>query len=149
VVFSPPCDKCDAVSSPFSDSDLEAFLDEALPPEEMAGIEKALRKDPALVRRLAAINGRRDAGVHTVGAIWRRHRLSCPSREQLGNLLLGVLPQEEADYVRFHLEIVGCRWCEANRIDLERQQAEARTAVQSRRRKYFQSSAGYLGKGRG
>ncbi len=132
----------------FSESDLEAFLDEALPPDEMAVIEKALRKDPALARRLAAINGRRDAGVHSVGAIWRRHRSSCPSREQLGNFLLGVLPQDESDHVRFHLEVVGCRWCQANRIDLERQQAEARSAAQSRRHKYFQSSAGYLRKGR-
>jgi hypothetical protein len=121
----------------------------------MARIEKALRKDAALVRRLAAINGRRDAGMHTVGAIWRRHRLSCPSREQMGSFLLGILPQEAADYVRFHLEEVGCRWCQANRSDLARQQAATNlrsapeAAVQSRRRKYFQSSAGYLRKGRG
>jgi hypothetical protein len=137
------------MSSPFSESDLEAFLDEALPSEDMARIEKALRKDATLVRRLAAINGRRDAGIHTVGAIWRRHRLSCPTREQLGNFLLGILPQEVADYVRFHLEMVGCRWCQANRSDLDRHQAEAQAAAQSRRRKYFQSSAGYLRTGKG
>jgi hypothetical protein len=131
----------------FSESDLEAFLDEALPAEEMTRIEKTLRAEPALVQRLAAINGRRDAGVHSVGAIWRRHRLSCPTREQLGNFLLGILPREEADHIRFHLDAVGCRWCQANRSDLERQQAEAQLATQSRRRKYFQSSAGYLRKG--
>ena len=138
-----------AMAQPFSASDLEAFLDEALPSDEMARIEKALREDPTLMRRLSAISGRRDAGLHSVGAIWRRHRLSCPTREQLGNCLLGILPQEVADYVRFHLKTVGCRHCQANQSDLERQQAEARQAVQSRRRKYFQSSAGYLRKGRG
>jgi hypothetical protein len=137
------------MASTFSQSDLEAFLDEALPAEEMARIEKALRKDPALARRLAAINGLRDAGIHSVGAIWRRHRLSCPTREQLGSYLLGILPQEVAAYVRFHLELVGCRFCQANRNDLDRQQAEGRKAAQSRRRKYFQSSAGYLRKGGG
>jgi hypothetical protein len=136
------------MAAAFSQSDLEAFLDEALPSEDMAGIEKALRNDPALARRLAAINGRRDAGIHSVGAIWRRHRLSCPTREQLASYLLGILPQEAADYVGFHLELVGCRYCQANRRDLERQQAEARVAAQSRRRKYFQSSAGYLRKSR-
>ncbi len=134
------------MAASFSQSDLEAFLDEALPSEDMARIEKALRKDSALARRLAAINGGRDAGIHSVGAIWRRHRLSCPTREQLGSYLLGILPQEAADYVGFHLELVGCRYCQANRRDLERQQAEARVAAQSRRRKYFQSSAGYLPK---
>jgi len=125
-------------------SDLESYLDEALPPEEMARIEQALRKDRQLVRQLAAINARRDAGVHSLGEIWRRHRLSCPSRRQLGSYLLGALADEAADYVTFHLELVGCRYCRANLTDLEKQQAEASEAVETRRRKYFQSSAGYL-----
>jgi len=125
-------------------SDLESYLDEALPPEEMARIEQALRKDRQLVRQLAAINARRDAGVHSLGEIWRRHRLSCPSRQQLGSYLLGALADEAADYVTFHLELVGCRYCRANLTDLQKQQAEASEAVETRRRKYFQSSAGYL-----
>jgi len=129
---------------PLRQSDLEAYLDEALPPEEMARIERALRKDPALRRQLAAINARRDAGVHSLGEIWRRHRLSCPPREQLGSFLLDALPDELADYITFHLEVIGCRYCRANLTDLERQQAEAPEVVETRRRKYFQSSAGYL-----
>jgi anti-sigma factor RsiW len=68
-----------------SEAELEAYLDEALPAEAMAEIERALRKDAKLTQRLAAINGRRDAGVHTVGEIWRRLRLSCPTRDQLGS----------------------------------------------------------------
>jgi hypothetical protein len=110
----------------------------------MARIEQALRKDRQLVRQLAAINARRDAGVHSLGEIWRRHRLSCPSRQQLGSYLLGALAQEAADYITFHLELVGCRYCRANLSDLKKQQAEASEAVETRRRKYFQSSAGYL-----
>ncbi|NLY00527.1 MAG: hypothetical protein GXY83_30905 [Rhodopirellula sp.] len=125
-------------------SDLEGYLDEALAPEEMARIELALRNQPDLVRRLAEINARRDAGVHSLGAIWRRHRLSCPSREQLGSFLLGALPAERIDYIAFHLDVVGCRYCQANLADLKKQQAEAPEAADSRRRKYFQSSAGYL-----
>lgn len=132
------------MSKPLRQSDLESYLDEALPPEEMARIEQALRKDRQLVRQLAAINARRDAGVHSLGEIWRRHRLSCPSRQQLGNYLLGALADEAADYVTFHLELVGCRYCRANLTDLQKQQAEASEAVETRRRKYFQSSAGYL-----
>lgn len=124
--------------------DLEGYLDEVLSAEEMARIEIALRKDPALLRRLAEINARRDTGVHSLGEIWRRNRLSCPTRQQLGSYLLGALPDELAGYIRFHLEVVGCRYCVANRADLQRQQAEAGEIVQSRRRKYFQSSAGYL-----
>jgi anti-sigma factor RsiW len=125
-------------------SDLEAYLDEALPSAEMARIELALRQDPALVKHLAVIHSRRNAGIHSLGEIWRRNRLSCPSREQLGSLLLGALSEELADYLTFHLETAGCRYCQANLADLERQQAESQNAVQARRRKYFQSSVGHL-----
>ncbi len=125
-------------------SDLEAYLDEALPPEEMARIELALRKDPELVRQLSIINGRRDAGVHSLGEIWRRHRLSCPSRDQWGSYLLGALSEDAEDYLSFHLVTIGCRPCQANLVDLEKQQAEANSETETRRRKFFQSSAGFL-----
>ena len=127
-------------------SDLESYLDEALPPDQMARIELALRNDEELRKQLVMINGRRDAGVHSLGEIWRRHRLTCPTRQELGNYLLGVLPREQEDYLVFHLETIGCRYCRANLMDLEKQQAEAHADVQARRRKYFQSSAGYLGR---
>jgi hypothetical protein len=125
-------------------SDLEAYLDEALPVAEMARIEEALRRDPQLLEQLAAINARRDAGVHSLGEIWRRHRLSCPPREQLGSYLLRTLPKGTSQYIKFHIETVGCRLCQANLADLENQQAEAAETIRQRRRKYFQSSAGYL-----
>jgi len=110
----------------------------------MARIEQALRGDRNLVRQLAAINARRDAGIHSLGEVWRRHRLSCATREQLGSYLLGVLSKEAAEYLTFHVEVIGCRVCRANLGDLQKQQAEAGDAIQTRRRKYFQSSAGYL-----
>lgn len=129
----------------FSHTELEAFLDEALPSEQMAQIETALRDDSALVDRLATIVGKQDAGVHSIGATWRRHRLSCLSREQLGSYLLRILDAEQNEYVRFHLEKIGCRLCNASLEDLSQQHAATNAeAVESRRSKYFQSSAGYL-----
>ncbi|MBN2215908.1 MAG: hypothetical protein JW719_00895 [Pirellulales bacterium] len=125
-------------------NELEAYLDEALPPDEMARIEHALRRHPECVEQLAAINARRDAGIHTLGEIWRRHRLSCPTRGELGSYLLGALPDEMADYVAFHVGALGCRWCQASLNDLRQKEAESPEAVETRRRKYFQSSAGYL-----
>lgn len=127
----------------FTQRQLEAWLDEALPAEEMTRIEEALRQAPELARQLVGINGRRDAGVHSLGEIWRRHRVSCPSRTELGNHLLGILPAGQAEFIRFHLEAVGCRYCQANLSDLQNQQAEAAEAA-DRRKKYFQSSAGLL-----
>ena len=127
-----------------SNSILEAYLDEALPAEEMVRVETALRDDAELIGRLGRINSRRDAGVHTLGEIWRRHRLSCLTREQLGSYLLGVLPPEAAAFVRLHVETPGCRLCAANLADLAAQQSESAAAAGTRRRKYFESSAGYL-----
>jgi hypothetical protein len=125
-------------------ADLQAYLDEALSPAEMAAIEVELRAKPELLKQLSAINGRRDAGVHSVGEIWRRQRLSCPTREQLGSYLLGALDQGHAEYIDFHLGKVGCRYCQANLEDLRRQQQETAETVKSRRTKYFQSTAGHL-----
>jgi hypothetical protein len=134
------------MSKEFTESELEAYLDEALSPDEMSAVETALRGNGELAQRLAKINGRRDAGVHSIGEIWRRHRISCPTREQLGSYLLEALDKEQTDYLRFHIEQVGCRFCSANIEDLKMQQEESSEAKTSRRAKYFQSSAGYLGK---
>lgn len=125
-------------------SELEAYLDEALSSADMARIEHSLRQHPDCVGQLAAINARRDAGMHTLGEIWRRHRLSCPSRGQLGSYLLGGLPDEMADRIEFHVNVVGCRRCQASLADLRQREAEEPEMVETRRRKYFQSSAGYL-----
>ncbi len=128
-----------------SNVELESYLDEALPQERMAEIENAFRDDPKLGERFAEIVSKRDAGVHTLGSIWRRNRLSCPSREKLGSYLLKVLDPDETEYINFHLETIGCRYCNASLGDLG-QQHEAADAKEreSRRTKYFQSSAGYL-----
>jgi hypothetical protein len=127
-------------------SDLQAYLDEALAPAEMAAIEAELRKKPELLHQLTAINSRRDAGVHSVGEIWRRQRLSCATREQLGSYLLGAIEREHAEYIEFHVRTIGCRYCQANLADLERQQDEQAETTKTRRTKYFQSTAGHLRK---
>jgi hypothetical protein len=135
------------MATKFSNSDLEAFLDESLPVERMTALEDALRHSEELQKRLAAVNGRRDAGVHSLGEIWRRHRLSCPSREQLGSYLLGVLARDAAEYVKFHIETIECRLCAANIADLRARQSAAESEASTKRRhRYFQSSAGYLRK---
>lgn len=133
------------MSSNFTIAQLEAFLDESLPPEQMTAIENLLRDSDELSEQLAQLVGKRDAGVHSLGAIWRRHRLSCPDRGQLGSYLLEVLPGEHVAYLKFHLETVGCRFCNASLEDLRQQHAAVDLDdSKQRRQKYFQSSAGYL-----
>jgi len=128
-----------------TDSQLTAYLDEALPPKMMAAVEKALRKDGNLRRRLAFLSRRLDDGQHSVGDIWRRERLSCPTRRQLGSFILGTLDEGLSEYINFHLRTVGCRICAANLTDLETA-ADSQPETKNRRRKFFQSSAGLLQK---
>ncbi|MCX7420118.1 MAG: hypothetical protein NT013_11345 [Planctomycetia bacterium] len=130
-------------SHTYSHEVLLAYLAEQLPSERMATIEQSLRDSEPLRRVLAALARERDQGGFTVGEVWRRERLSCPTRSQLGSFLLGALDEGPQEYVRFHLETVGCRVCGANLEDLQQATAAA-PEKQRRRRKYFDSSAGYL-----
>jgi len=135
-----------------TDPELEAFLDEGLPPERMSALEEALRSDPALRERAARIIARRNSGAHSVAEIWRTARISCATRAEWGQYLLGVLDPGHADYLRFHLETIGCRYCAANVADLQAQQQanaeqqQALAVTQQRRKKYYASSAGLLKK---
>jgi len=128
----------------FTDSELLAFLDEGLPVERMAAVENVLRQSAELRTRIAALRQQREVAGHSVGEIWRRGRLSCPTRHQLGSYLLDALPAQLTEYVTFHLETVGCRYCAANLDDLRQSSQQALTEVAQRRQKFFQSSAGHL-----
>lgn len=129
----------------FSDNELLGYLDEQLPVERAAEVEKALRQSEALRSRVAGLARRRDQGAHSVGEIWRRHRLSCPTRSQLGSYLLDAVDPQLAEYLDFHIHTVGCRYCAANLRDLE-QAAQTGGESQKRQRKFFESSAGHLRK---
>jgi hypothetical protein len=123
---------------------LDAYIDDALSESETAMVEQALRQSESLRLVLRAVLQERDRGEHSIGAVWRRQRLSCPTREQLGSYLLQVLDTDFQDYIEFHLHTVCCPFCLANLIDLERQQREAPATAQKRRARIFNSSAGYL-----
>lgn len=137
------------MSDTVNGAELEAFLDEALPPEQMAALERRLRAgDTHLTARLKEINGRRDAGLHSLGGVWRERRLTCPTREQLGSYLLGALEDGHADYIRFHVEEAQCRICQASLEDLQAQQRRAGApGPDTRQQRYFQSSVGRLSPG--
>jgi hypothetical protein len=123
---------------------LHAYLDDALSDAETARVEQALRDSDALRRALRQAMQERDRGEHSLGAVWRRERLTCPSREQLGSYLLQVLDDGEQDYLAFHLDVVGCPFCQANLADLKALQQEPAPKAKERRRRFFQSSAGFL-----
>jgi hypothetical protein len=122
---------------------LHAYLDDSLDEAETARIEKLVRGSADMQRRLNAARDERDRGEHSLGAVWRRERLSCLSREQLGGFLHGVLDRDLQQYVDFHLKTIGCPTCEANLDDLREKQAEP-TSQTRRRKRYFETSARML-----
>ena len=128
----------------FTDAELLAFLDEGLPVERMSAVENELRQSAKLRTRIAALRQQRDVAGHSVGEIWRRGRLSCPTRHQLGSFLLDALPAELKQYIRFHLETIGCRYCAANLDDLCQSAQQESSETAQRRQKFFQSSAGHM-----
>jgi hypothetical protein len=125
---------------------LRAFVEDALTDAEMARVEQALRASEPLRKQLQRIVQERERGDHSIGAIWRRARLTCPSREQLGSYVLQVLDPPLQDYIDFHIRTIACPFCLANLTDLESRQQEATSQVQERRRRIFTSSAGLLPK---
>ena len=135
----------------FTDEELAAFLAESLPDAQMSAIEDRLRASEPLRLRLARIARGQDSGVHSVGEIWRRERLSCPSRAELGEFLLGTLPDDHAAYIEFHITVVGCRFCAANRDDLlaASEAISDRQPPHRRRSQIFQSTIGSLRRGSG
>ncbi|MCU0705548.1 MAG: hypothetical protein MUF18_16360, partial [Fimbriiglobus sp.] len=124
---------------------LRAFLADSLPDAEAAEVEKQVRDDPAVRTLFAEVQAEEDRGEHSVGAIWRRAHISCPSRDQLGGYLLQALDDDLIDYIDFHLTTVGCAYCGANLDDLKQRQAEANAeATKKRRKRIVNSSAGLL-----
>jgi uncharacterized protein YbaR (Trm112 family) len=135
-------------ATPIDDVMLREYLAETLAPEESARVEKALRDSAELRARLEDVRqNRADGQLHTLGAIWLRSRLTCPSRQQLGSLLLDALDPDLASYVTFHLEVVECPYCRANLNDLQAQSqtASAAHAAKSRQHRILQSIQNLLG----
>ncbi len=128
------------------DDMLRDYLADALPPEDLARVEKVLRDSAQLRERLEDVrNNREDSQLHTLGAIWHRCRLTCASRQQLGSYLLDALDPELASYIKFHIEVVECPYCQANLADLERQQAgQVHAAKEARGRRFLEATRDLL-----
>ena len=125
-----------------TDEELLAYVAEQLATEQSVAIEAALRQDPLLASRLRSLLAQEDQGDFSIGNLWRRERLSCPPRAVWAAYVGGRLGDGLSEYLRFHLDAVGCRVCEANLSDLK--QPGVAGAAETRTKKFFQSSAGHL-----
>ena len=110
------------MSLPITPEVLRDYLNDALPDAQLVVVERALRESAKLRDMLRDVLEQEDRGEHTAGAIWRRERVSCPTRDQLGGYLLGAGDPELIEYICFHLEEIGCPYCQANLDDLKKLQ---------------------------
>src|SRR5262245_21792696 len=126
--------------------ELHGYLDEALSEEMSSKVEKALRESASLRAAMTRLMDERERVEHSLGAVWRRQRLTCPSREDLGSLVMGVLDEAHAEYIQFHIKTIGCGYCQSNLVDLQERSKEHKVHSAQRRQKMFASSAGFLPK---
>ena len=127
---------------PITRATIEGYLHDALPPERAAAVAQAIRERPALMALVAQVRQETDHGEHSIGAVWWRERLSCPTREQLSMALEEILDDDFAAYVDAHVKLVGCHVCQATLDDLRQLRAEAAAPRTERRRRIVDSSAG-------
>ena len=73
--------------------------------------------------------------------IWEEHRLSCPKRSTLGGFVLGTLERPWHEYIDFHAQRLGCRFCRANLDDLR---AETQVSPRTVRDRVMQSTIGFF-----
>ena len=128
----------------FTREQLHAYLDDALSEAEMARVEQALRQSDALRRSLRQAMQERDRGEHSLGAVWRRERLTCLTRDELSGYLFQTHDAARQAYIDFHLQTVGCPYCTANLADLHARQQESEGQVKERRKRIFAAGAGFL-----
>lgn len=74
--------------------------------------------------------------------IWESQRLSCPKRSTIGSYLLDTLETAWRQYVDFHLNVLGCRFCRANLEDLQSRTAE--TGQKKLYTRIMESTVGFL-----
>jgi RNA polymerase sigma factor (sigma-70 family) len=106
---------------------------------------RALKKIQAHVQRSLRDQGglekQHDLPDALLTGIWERMRPSCPKRNTIGAWLLGSLGDDWAEYVAFHLEQLGCHFCQANLADLRKQTAQENEVLRER---ILASTVGFL-----
>ena len=120
---------------------LRDYLNDALPDAEVGERRSCLARHAEDSALFKSVQQEIESGEHSIGAIWRRERLSCPTRDQLGSFLLKALDDDLETYIEFHLRTIGCPACQANLEDLEKKHAKVDAPTARRRQRIVNSSA--------
>jgi RNA polymerase sigma factor (sigma-70 family) len=74
--------------------------------------------------------------------LWEYYRFSCPKRNTIGAYMLGTLEPDWQQFVEFHLNTLGCRFCRANLDDLQSQSRQ--TQQEAFQARIMESTVGFL-----
>lgn len=74
--------------------------------------------------------------------VWEDQRPSCPKRTTLGKFSLDLLPADWEEFVRFHVEVLGCTFCAANLEELT--ESDTTDEADSFHKRLFSSTVGFL-----
>jgi RNA polymerase sigma factor (sigma-70 family) len=74
-------------------------------------------------------------------AVWEQQRFTCPKRSTIGRFLLGTLEEPWNEYVDFHVNKLGCKFCRANVEDIQKGTEAEQKKVQQR---IFESTIGFF-----
>lgn len=73
--------------------------------------------------------------------VWEMNRFTCPKRSTIGRFVLGTLDGEWGEYVAFHVNRLGCRFCQANLNDLQKPDEPGQEPV---RQRIYESTIGFF-----
>jgi len=76
-------------------------------------------------------------------SVWETQRPGCPKRTTLGKFTLGILPPEWDDFTHFHVNVLGCTFCNANLAELD--STSDSNDSQATNDRLFSSTVGFIG----
>ncbi len=134
-------------------ADLVALV-ETGPPAEADPVQRHAGDCDACCDVLAALREEVAAIGISLSRLWIQGRVSCPHASLLAGYAAGSLPPGAMDYLRFHLEDLGCPHCAAALEELAAEESGAATPQADRAcRRVAESTAAWLaeppGGGRG
>ena len=93
---------------------IHAYIDGALSPEEADAFTSMAYGDSELRGKIRTVQTEFDYHNHTVGSLWRRNQLTCPSDQEIVDYQRGelaIIYPKIADHLQFHLNSIRCIYC--------------------------------------
>jgi hypothetical protein len=88
------------------------------------------QEDSELRGQIRTVQSEFDYHNHTVGSLWRRNQLTCPSDQEIADYQRGelaIIYPKIADHLQFHLNSIRCIYCISTAAELKQSAAKGGT----------------------